>query len=179
MEENNELEFKPVDPKVTELAEKALKFIKSLPFAQRHPELKKVKCHVCHRRHILPLCKPTYAVKYIEEDLDTGVQTPVLAMASQKTKKGILGAQMFKGRRIKPHLSRRKLRLVERVHKMLANTPIDLENEDFQKTLKIVRGSAMAQLKRQDNAIARRKQRQQDLSRRINQGLVTPGTQLD
>ncbi len=81
-------------------------------FSERHPELgKMVNCYVCGTRHrSARVCVPTYAV--IPGETDEQGQ-PVFRIASQYTRKGVMGAKSVKGRILK-HRNARGLQVLER-----------------------------------------------------------------
>ena len=181
---DSEQTFKPVSSEVLKLIGKVIENVQHKSYAQRHPELgKMMNCQVCGRRHFSSqVCKQRFAVRHIEEDVETGERTVVYATAipadKKPTRNQVLGAKMFKGRRIKPHVSRTKLMMIEKVRKLLENVEINLDSKEFQDQLKLARKMAEREIRHQDHIKADRLRRQQDLSRRINRGLVIPGTQI-
>lgn len=185
MAETPEQSFKPVDPKVLELVNKVVEKIKAGSFRERHPELGKlINCQVCGQRHwASKVCHQRFAVQFIEEDVETGERTNVYATAvphhaKHPTVNQVIGAAIFKGKRRKPHVSAKKLRFIEKVRKLMTGVAVDLESEDFKSMLNQARHMAAREISREDEAKAIRLRLQQDLSRRINRGLATPGTQI-
>lgn len=135
----------------------ALQEIKTRSFSGRNPQYgKMINCHCGHRHREFDAY-----TKYIV-DLDTGIRTKetvVLRPACEQkfakdpegnernlarmtqTKNTVLGARMFKGKRIKPHLNKRKLRFVEIVRNLL---PDEYTQEDMEQA----RRTAARQLSR-------------------------------
>jgi hypothetical protein len=144
-------EYAPVSPEVLAELTKTAASIRGRNFAGRHPELgRKINCCICHQRHYEPQCKQNYAVDYIEEDQETGERKTIYRTAVQEgkrpTKKQVLGAAQFKGKRIKKHWNRRDLLFVERVRKILGDS-FDLSADNAQLLLKAARTEAGRQLK--------------------------------
>ena len=85
-------------------------------FSGRRPELgKMINCPVCDRRHrSSQVCVPVYARQKLY-NVETGeIFFGEPMMASQKTKKGVLGAAQFKGQRLLKHRNARGLQVLER-----------------------------------------------------------------
>lgn len=183
MNNNDELKFKPVDPEVLKVVDKVVDDIKHLSYAKRHPELgKMINCQVCGMRHFSSkVCQQRFAIKHIEEDTETGERTTVYATATphhakHPTVNQVIGAAAFKGKRRKSHISRNKLRFIEKVRKLMAGIPVDLESPDFKSMLNQARHMAAREISHEDEVKAKRLRRQQDVSRRINAGLLVAGT---
>jgi len=140
------LELKPVSQEVVDAVNAALEDISSRSFSGRHPELgKMIKCQVCRLRHRESVkCQQRFVELYIEEDLETGEKKTIYATAMQEpgtilphqrslhqpTIKQIVGAQSFKGHRLKPHPNKRNLQLVEQVRILL---PDEYDENDMKK----------------------------------------------
>ena len=157
---------------VKEAVAKALEAIRKKSFAERHPELgKMLNCPVCSRRHRGAICAPKYAqgrVGSMTEGIDL--------IASQKTARGVMGASRFAKKRFHPHPSKRKLQLVQRTQEMyFLNEPYFT---DAQACMEESRDMAQRQLKKERNRKERRTQKIQQLSRRINAGLIPGGTRV-
>lgn len=112
----------------------ALEEIRNRSFSGRHPELgKMINCLVCDLRHRDSIkCQQKFVELFIEEDLETGEKTTIYA-TSGKTRFGVVGAKSFKGRRLKPHLSKRKLQFVELIRSML---PMEYTEEELKQAKK-------------------------------------------
>jgi hypothetical protein len=174
-----ELEFAPASDDVKKAVADAVESHRDKSFAGRNPQLgKMINCGICkarHRSHIK--CEQVFAVKHYEQEFndETGEydpEVPVFATAAH-TKRGVYGAQAFKGKRIKPHLNRRAQMFIERVRKIFtASEDIDQESELFKEALKIARKKAARQLRKEYRVKANEKRDQQELSRRINEGLL-------
>lgn len=115
--------FPIIREEVKKLVVKALNSIEDRSFSGRNPQLgKMIKCPVHGIRHRdIIKCEPKYAYDYTLEDMETGEKTDVLRVLPQKTRNQVMGAAMFKGKRRKPHMSRRKLQFVEIVRGLLAD----------------------------------------------------------
>ena len=180
---DQKVEFKPIPPEVLAATSKALTDIMSKSYSGRHLELgKMVKCQVCGRRHRdSQKCIQTFATKWFEEDLETGVVETILATAvpqdRKPTKRQVAGATAFKAKRIKRRLSPKDLQLVERTKQVFNQLGYN-ENAPsiiFQQCLKVARGVAELQLAAERRKKAKKYRKQQDRSRRINRGSATPG----
>jgi hypothetical protein len=127
-------EFEPSKPTAGGLAASALalKEIKSRSFSGRNPELgKMIKCQVCQKRHRDSIkCEQKFVELYVEEDLETGEVTPILAMAAKNTRFGLVGHAPFKGKRVHPHSNQRNLQLIEAVRALL---PDEYDENDLKK----------------------------------------------
>lgn len=123
-------EFKVVPEQVKKLVADALEAIKDRSYYGRNPEIgKMIKCPVHGFRHRdTTKCEPKYAYSHTEEDVETGETTDVFRVLPQKTRNQVMGAAMFKGKRHKPHMSRRKLRFVQLVRDLL---PDEYTKEDM------------------------------------------------
>jgi hypothetical protein len=176
-DEQVELEPFVISEELQKVADAALTDIHNRSFSGRHPELgKMINCPVCGLRHRGMQCEPHYMELYVEEDLETGKQTPVYAMASQTTRKGVAGAKAFAKQRLKPHLNKYKRQFVERVRQLIGEGTFDLQSKEFEATLKIARTLAARQLKRERIERANVQRQMQDVSRRINWGLLPAGS---
>jgi hypothetical protein len=180
MNEPIDFEQPTASPEALVAAVKALEQIRSRSFSERHPELgKMIKCQICSHRHRSSIkCEQKFKELYIEEDLETGEKTTIYAVAAQPegteivgqisaeqpTQKQIVGAAMFKGKRLKPHINHKQLLFIERVRKLMA--------QDETLDLKEARATASRQLRREFSRRANGFRRVQDISRRINRGLV-------
>ena len=181
--EDESPEFK-VAPEVAAAVAKFEEEHRDKSFSERHPELgKMMNCAICrsrHRSHIK--CKQTFSVRYQEQEMqengEWGPLTDVLAVAP-RTRKGVNGAAGFKGRRLKPHLNHRSQLFIARVRKLFTYSEGAELTEAFKAALGIARKRAVRQLKKEYRIVANRKTRQQDISRRINRGLLRAGYQLE
>lgn len=171
-----EIKFTPVSQEVQAAVAAALGAIEDRSFSGRHPELgKMIKCPVCRLRHRDAIkCGQRFTELYIEEDLETGIKTTVFALAPQ-TRNGIVGAAQFKGKRIHPHPNRTKLMFIERVREVFP-TKVPDDQKEFQDALKLARKIVGRQLRKEARQEAKKYRRQQDISRRINRGLASPGS---
>jgi hypothetical protein len=73
-------------------------------FSERHPELgKMIKCAICGLRHrSARVCTPVYATHATKTvQAEDGSVVPMPMLASQHTRKGVLGANAFRGRILK------------------------------------------------------------------------------
>jgi hypothetical protein len=172
-EGSEQLEFAPVSQEITALVQRALKTVRGRSFSGRYPELgKMIKCQVCKRRHRAFIkCAQVFVTKWFEEDLETGVVTSVPAVAAQ-TRKGVVGAAAFKGKRLHPHLNKKMQRFIAIVRELFGSTDLDPESEIYKQTMKIARKLALRQLKKEASLEGKKYRRQQDISRRINRGLL-------
>ncbi len=157
---------------VKEAVAKALEAIKQKSFAERHPELgKMINCPVCLRRHRGAVCAPKYAQGRLGS-MTEGIDL----IAAQNTAKGVMGAARFAKKRFHPHPSKKGLQLVQRTQEMyFLNEPYFT---DAQACMEESRDMAQRQLKKERNRKARRTQKTQQLSRRINAALVPGGTRV-
>lgn len=173
---DEEIKFPTVSQEVQYAVNKALESIEDRSFSGRHPELgKMIKCQVCRLRHRDAIkCTQRFTELYIEEDLETGVKTTVFAVAPQ-TRNGIVGAAQFKGKRLRPHPNRSKLMFIERVREIFPTT-VPNDQKEFQDALKLARKIVGRQLRKEARLEAKKHRRQQDVSRRINRGLASPGS---
>lgn len=144
-------------------------------FSGRHPELgRMVKCQVCQTRHRDYIkCQQKFAVgRY---DLAPEGEKKIL-MADQTTRNGVMGAASVKGKRLKPHPNSYALQILERVKVKFPEKHLDLPAEAFGKLLKSVRADAVVYVDKKLAIKAGKKRRQQDVSRRINNGLLVGGS---
>ena len=130
----------------------------------RHPEEgRKINCAVCRTRHwSTRVCVPVYA-----KDAN-GVER----IASQTTRKGVVGAAAFKGR-ILPHHNHLSLQLVQRTQQLYEEHAQYLT--DPKEIMHEARKQAARQLKNERGIAAKNRRRMTQDSRRINAGLVRPG----
>jgi hypothetical protein len=184
MNNNENLEVKPVSQEVADLAAKALADVHDRSFSGRHPELgKMIKCQVCNRRHRDSIkCQQIFKELWIDEDLETGKFETVYATVplhnQTPTIKSVIGAAQFKGKRRIRRPNPKDLPLVELTRKIYGRENYD-ENKPEDKQFMIeCRVEAVRQLKQDRKAKAKRYRRQQDISRRINRGLLRAGYQL-
>jgi hypothetical protein len=117
----------------------------------------------------------------MDEDVETGERTIVYAtvpLHNQKpTIKAIFGAKQFKGKRKQPRPSQRGLLLVGLTRALYPSLDGAFDtDEDQMKAARAVAEQILAQRKK---AVAKRNRIQQDVSRRINRGLLLPGTQIN
>lgn len=128
-------------------------------FSGRHPDLgKMIKCRVCSRRHRSSLvCAQNYSVE-----------------AKPRHR------YVPKAKRYNPHHSQNHLQLIERTREIvMQNVPRNgsqfpaLSQLDLMKTS---RTTAERQLAEEQEIEAKRIRRQQDVSRRINRGLLPGGS---
>ena len=139
MTENEPIELEAPKPTAQGMvaAVLALEEIKRRSFSGRNPELgKMIKCQVCQRRHRSSIkCEQKFVYLYTEEDLETGESKDVYRTAPE-TKKGIIGAAAFKGKRLKPHPNQRMLQFIELVRELL---PDEYSEDDLAKARKKAR----------------------------------------
>jgi hypothetical protein len=128
-------------------------------FSGRHPELgKMIKCAVCGRRHRSSVvCEQKYSFE-----------------AKSRPR------HIPKAKRYFPHHSKSDLQLIERTRVVFnRNVPHNgnwfplLDTESLMKTS---RREAQKELVAEEEAIAKKKRRQRDISRRINLGLLPGGS---
>lgn len=143
-------------------------------FAGRHPELgKMINCQVCSLRHRSSQpCEQKFAVGTHDprpegEKIELRCEN---AHPGGPTRNDVFGNQA-KGKRRNPHYSARKRALVQLTR--------DIFHEDFEPyfndhvaSMKSARGIAMGKLRRDRHVEAASLRRQQDVSRRINCGLL-------
>jgi len=110
-----------VSEEIQKIVAETLEGIKGRSFYGRNPELgKMIKCPVHGIRHRDTVkCEPKYAYDYTLEDVETGEKTEVLRVLPGTTRNQVVGAAAFKGKRKKPHMSKRKLRFVQLVRSLL------------------------------------------------------------
>jgi hypothetical protein len=124
---------------------------KNKSFSGRHPELgRMINCGVCETRHrASQLCKQ----KFVTE---------------APTRKTVNGALPVKGKRIRPHHSKRNLQLIERT-RILFPQYSNLEPEE---AMKKSRCRARQQLADEAKQKSIRERSRQHISRHINRGLL-------
>lgn len=170
-----------VSPEAVAAADVALGDIKHRSFSGRHPELgKMIKCQVCNRRHRQPQCTAEYKQLWMDEDVETGERTIVYAtvpLHNQKpTIKAVFGAKQFKGKRKSQRPSQKGLQLVELTRALYPSLDGAFDTDEDQ--MKAARAIAEQVLLMRKKAAAKRIRIQQDVSRRINRGLLRSGTQV-
>jgi len=146
---------------------------KEKSFSGRHSELgKMMKCQICNRRHRSAIeCIQRFALD--ENEIPrTGSNIPGQA---HQTRRGALGVlDNSKGKRILPHHSSQLLQLVQLTQDMFpAEQPFWPTPEEAMRRARTLSGRI---LRRKRARIDRAVQRQQDVSRRINVGLLAPGS---
>lgn len=172
-------EVEPFTPsqELANVIEETINSVRARSYSQRHPELgKMINCPVCNRRHNGKQCEAKYAPLHEEEDLETGEVTKVYRMAAQNTRKGVLGAAVFAKKRFHPHLNRRKTLFIERVRKLFGEGTFNEESPEFKRALNIARRTAKEQLGRERRSRANARRHMQNVSRRINRGLLPAGS---
>jgi hypothetical protein len=175
-----ETEAVPASDKTKALVEKVLADFKNRSFGGRHPELgKMIKCQVCGTRHRSMIkCKQQFKELHIEEDLETGEKTPVLATCiphgAKPGTRQIVGAAGFKGRRHNPHPSHRDQMLIQRSKEIFAKEGEEgfVSPQEFKQKIRLTRTTAQRQLQKEARRKAKKRRRTQDRSRRINRGLA-------
>lgn len=141
----------------------AVNAIRSRSSDARHPERgRPFNCYVCGRRHYGLQCEPVYAK-------DKGGAE----MTGAKTRKGILGAAMFRRKRFLPHHGHKLLQLVQRTQELYTQYAQYLT--DPEEIMKEARKQARRELKLERGIRAKNRRRTQQDSRRINARLVKPG----
>ena len=171
----------------------ALAKIESGSYSERHPELgKMVNCQICGIRHRVNerKCEQifTYRIgdyEYTREDKEGNIvpdYRTAIPLDEKPTKRQVMGAVAFKGKRIKPHLSSVKLQFVERTRAVFSRLgfPVEREKkqtiaeftEQFNKNLQRARVVAAREIRKEREMSDRKYRRHQDQSRRINAGLL-------
>jgi len=148
----------------------ALEAIRSRSYSARNPHLgKMIKCQICLRRHReIVKCELRYSTGRWADD------QPLIA--SQTTVRGVMGASRFSKKRFHPHPNKRGLLLVERTQQLFPqHQPFYTKPED---AMKAARTEALRQLKAERRHRRRVRNKQQDISRRINAGLEKPGKRM-
>jgi hypothetical protein len=157
---------------VTEAAAKFREEYAAKSFSGRHPELgKMVKCQICLRRHrSIIKCEQVFAVG-THDPAPEGEKTLLIVA---QTRKGILGAAAFAKKRIRPHINKRGLLLIERTRVLFEKHLRRFSHP--QDAMMSAREEALFQL-RVEYAVRRGVlAQQQQRSRQINQGLIPRGT---
>ena len=152
----------------------ALKAIRARSYSGRNPELgKMINCPICDLRHRGVICTPVYATG--RWDLAPEGEKKLL-IASQNTAKGVMGAHTVAKKRLHPHPSKRKLQLVQLtqrlfpLHEPYLTDPIECMKAARNDAYRIIiKGMKMA---------SKLYRGQQKTSRRINAGLVIPGSRF-
>lgn len=187
-----DVEFQ-VSPEALVAADKARKELRSRSFSGRNPQLgKMMNCSVCELRHrvtpnaegkFVTSCVQKFKLLHYEQEFNDetnewGPEQKILAQAAQNTKRGILGAAQFKGKRIKVHPSKIKLLLVERTREVFADRGFSLDGdpETVNSNLKKARAIAARYIRRDRKRAKQPIKHIQQHSRRINRGLATPGS---
>jgi hypothetical protein len=151
-----------------------LESIRGRSFSERNPELgKMVNCSVCDSRHrSSQVCVRKHKYLHTEAEVDNdgktiGTPSDVFAVIDRPARP--------KGRR-RPRPNHSHFSIIEIAKDIYGrgtsydgNTPEDVAK------LQEVRVEAVREWKRRRRAAAKRKRRQQDVSRRINQGLLPGG----
>jgi hypothetical protein len=136
-------------------------------FSERNPQLgKMIKCQVCKKRHRKYLiCVQVFALDSVEVDLETGEKTSIYRTAPGR------GRTQFKGKRLKPHLSKPKLLFINRVRELLDyDEDTDLESDVFKIALKAARKKAGRQLRKEARFKRSQRNARRAKARRINGG---------
>lgn len=178
----NELpEFKATEG-IEEAAEAALAAIRQRSFSGRNPELgKMIKCQVCGLRHRAAIiCKQRFVYLYTEQDLESGVATDIVSElplpGQKKTLKMVVGAKQFQGKRKRQRPNHSHLQIVEITKDLYGREEeYDRENKEHLALLGKIRAAAIGIWKQRRRRAAKLKRRQQDVSRRINRGLLQGG----
>ena len=170
-------------PELIATQEVALKEIRSRSFAGRHPELgKMVNCPVCDLRHRdSQKCEQKFKELWIEEDLETGEKeiiyaTPPPPPNRRQTTKMIVGAKQFKGKRRLHRPNPNELHMIELTRKFFPNFEGIFDTEE--KQMKAARKLAIWMFHHIRKRKAEKRRRQQDISRKINNGLLPAGTKV-
>lgn len=147
--------------------EAALKAVRSRSFSGRHPELgKMIKCPICNRRHRSSIvCKAVYAKDKNGQPM----------MASQRTRRGVYGAKAFDKQRFHLHPNKNNLQLVQRTQELYPQHEPYL-GQDPQACMESAREQATEQLTEKRRKARRAARRRAQFSRRINLGLLPPGS---
>ena len=125
--------------------------LRARSFSARNPQLgKMIKCQICHRRHrenplvagvryscIQQFAKPRYMFTTTEasELVPVPQENRPALIASQTTRKGVVGAATFAKKRLLPHHNRRDLLLVQRTielypeHAVYLSDPLEAMRE--------------------------------------------------
>jgi hypothetical protein len=154
---------------IQKLALKVLADLEQRAFSARHPELGKMtKCQVCLRRHrSSEVCVQKFKYLHTEEEVDTGKTTDVFAIRNRPGRP--------KGRRL-PRPNHNHLEVVKIVRDLYGkDTEYDRGNAEDVARLQEFRVEAIREWKRRRRVKAKQKRKQQDVSRRINRGLLQGG----
>jgi hypothetical protein len=120
-------------------------------FSGRHPELgKMVNCKICGLRH--------RSVQVCQERI---------AVPTAETRKGIYGAAQFAKKRIRPHHSHRRLRIVEMTQDLFPKYYPD-QISDPSNAMKAARGEAVQTLVRAEKKVRKAARQRQQESRKVN-----------
>jgi hypothetical protein len=170
-----------VDPKQKALQAQIAKFIndrRAKSYTDRNPQLGKMyKCAICGDRHYsTKICTPVYATHDKEGDPYFEDESPVLA--SQTTRKGVLGAASVAKQRFRPHRHPLTLELLHLTNLFfdLVSLRAEIKGDKNQPDITRCVDKAADIIRFRFHAKRRHAQRQTDVSRRINAGLVQPGT---
>lgn len=173
--------------KLQQEIEKFEKGQRAKTYSERHPELgRMIKCAKCGRRHYsIKVCEMKYAthrssnkggVPYYEDE--SPMYAPLEDQFGSPNKGAIFGAAQFKGRRVKPHphplvneIFDRASRNFKLKEQQLAEAG-DQEQADFTVAFRAAKKHISNRIRRQKKLM----RRQQDISRRINVGLIGPGS---
>jgi hypothetical protein len=136
MDDQSEEILKPTEAGV-QAADDAVKAIKGKSFSGRHPELgKMIKCQVCRTRHrSAKVCTQKFAQgRYDLRDpkplLIAGETAETRPVPPKTGIKVVLGAQVFKGKRIKPHFNKRANEFIQLVYTLV---PDEYTHEELEK----------------------------------------------
>lgn len=155
--------------------------IEARSYSGRHPDLGRMfKCAVCNRRHRGNPCEQQFAtVTY--EDVETGELESYLL---QVTPTRGVGQSAFKGRRLVPRINRSGRLLVQKTRELYPEFAQRRKASGIFKystereTMYAARKEAAKQIHASLHNSRKRARKQQQLSRRINAGLVRAGEVL-
>lgn len=145
-------------------------------FSARHPELgRMVNCQICGNRHRehdpIVVCTQRFCTSKHDSSV---LLTSDSAHDGPATIKDVIGAAAFAKKRHNPHINQRKLQLVELTRKIF-HEEFEPYFTDHVKSMHEARRAAKAILKAAHRAVSDKLRQQQDISRRINRGLL-PGS---
>lgn len=170
------MELIPKDSVKTQLNEVVDSFLddfSSRSFSGRHPELgKMVNCAVCFRRHRSNIvCKQTFIIELKPPEGLTNL-----------TRFQQVGRQPFKGKRINPHYSKKRLQLVQRtieLYPLHEGLYASTETERVEVvTMHMARREAREDLEKERNDRRAKLQIVQHRSRRVNKGLLAGNSKV-
>lgn len=177
MEPNDELMMIPEGNSKTTLSEAIAEFNEehyNKSFSGRHPELgKMINCQICSLRHrSSEVCVEKFAVG-THDPRPEGEKIELRnenAHPGGPTRNDVFGNQ-WKGKRKTPHHNARKLRLLE-VTREIFHEDFEPFFTDHVASMKSARAIAMGTLRKQRKEASSILRHQQDVSRRINRGLL-------